>query len=249
MKRILRRIQKNREISSSDIKIDVLGKKRAVRNNAGILWIVISYLLVFVCIFTPATLSRYVSGSGGTSSASAARLSCKINSAQSMYNNGSFDIGQYLIVLFEFSVTNQDSEVSFEYDLGLKLSKNTAGTDSPANVSFEAPVADCQYIYTDISGITKVTNGNNGAYTATNGAFDSFSVGKIYYAVSDDGVSFTWKDTTAGIENGYYKIAENSSFKLGGESEHYYKIIAFINTYGGYDDIFLAYNLECEQVD
>lgn len=202
--------------------------------------------------------ARYSTTATGSASARVAKIDCAVNYDFSGYGDlGEIDgdvNGTVLVVMEEFSVENT-GEVSYTYSLNLKLSKDIASAtyDNPANLptgfTLDAPVnaTTVSYVYHNSDDSTTGTMTNN--YKVSDLCdFSSFEEGKVYYAYSSDGASYTW--TTATLNDGVLTVPEQT---LTVGQQYYYKIIYFIEispaTNITQQQMTLLYKIMCNQID
>lgn len=216
--------------------------------------------------------ARYSSTVTGSASARVAKFDCEVNYRTNGYGGDEMKLNQDIYaVIEEFQVLNS-GEVSLKYDMEIKLSLYRAdatfmdGEDAPLYCTIAVPSDyNVNYLYhirhkslnTTDGEIAKVSCSeilNSKLHTSeeTNNtnSITEFTTGNIYYAVSDDGKSYTWyckdniSDDTLLLEG-----------ELAVSKAHYYKVLYFIDLRNASSfemediELSLVYQMNCEQID
>jgi len=205
--------------------------------------------VLITVVFSGRSLARYISQKDLDSGAGVAALNCAVDYKQTNYAQIAINVNESAIymVVDEFTLQNT-GEVAFDFDLSLVLSRVTGSE------SYDAPVA---ISHTSVAAPT-MANGallrqirmkNASAAEVVDINFSdvckgqTYTAGKIYYAVSDDGVNYTWHTANDLVLSG----------ELLPKGKVYYKVAYFIDL-SVKDDHFnipqvsLLYRLECEQI-
>ena len=217
-------------------------------------------LLCLVCLviisstYLSTIAARFVSSQTINPSANAAKIDFFIDFNFSGYGDlGEIDgdSGDVYAVMEEFVAVN-NGEIDYKYTLKLRMSRDVSGTDynnpdeSNERVTISAPknLTSVKYVY---HASEDATDGSVKSTTpdALTGK-QSFVDGRAYYAISFDGVNYTWYEGT--MSGNTLICTENQELKVG--EKVYYKIIYFIEAVGGtkFEQMALYYAVECEQI-
>ena len=224
--------------------------------------LLVLYCMVVVTFYVQGQFSaRFVSTAAGESNTRIAGIGCDVTYTPADYNNLAFNINSSAIyvVVDEFVVTNT-GDVTYNYNLNLRLSADSNGTATYAsptaypNGSIVSPAKSAgAWLYQ----IKK--NGTDGEispmdFSAVCGG-KTYEQGKIYYGVSTNGVSYTWYNDGKNVTDGAgYETISLPARDLKYAQKHYYKVVYFIDlsTPGTTIPITpasLLYTIKCTQVD
>lgn len=204
--------------------------------------------------------ARYSTTMMGSAAARVAKIDCAVNYKFSGYGelgDISGDNNTVFALIEEFSVENT-GEVSYTYDLKLKLSKDVASAtyDSPVTPPNGFSLSAPRNVGTTNDKVTYVyhasansTTGSTAKKTASELiGFERFTQGKVYYAYSSDGKNYTWVEADLA---GTVLSLQKQTLAFG--QKHYYRVMYFINVTGSTDltqqQITLLYNITCEQIN
>ena len=205
--------------------------------------------VLLTAILSGRSLARYISRREQQSAAGVAALNCEITYAKTTYKDISInrnDPSIYMVV-DEFVLENT-GEVAFEFDLFLVLSKvsGSESFDAPVPINhttLKAPTRGSGVAFRQIrmknASSAEVADVNFGSV----GTGQSYTAGKVYYAVSTDGTNYTWHTANEPVVSGealpqgkvYYRIAYFIDFS---EKDNDFTI----------PELTLLYRVECEQV-
>lgn len=217
-------------------------------------------LVLITTHMTGGLFARYTASANGSDSARVAKFGCNVYYTPKDYQNLSLNVSKSAIYTFvdEFRVTN-GGEVSFSYNLSLRLSAYTASVtyQNPATLSHGSLAAPTKANSTALSIIQRQGNSVNGEIVNLNFAStfggQTYVAGKIYYGFSDDGINYTWyNNATKASNNPETATLPSRDLSVGGT--HYYKVLYFIDL-SVTDNNFtlpqsaLLYSIHCTQID
>ena len=213
--------------------------------------------------------ARYSATATGSASARVAKFEMEVNYRSNGYGGSDMSLNKDIYaVIEEFQVLNS-GEVSLKYDMEIKLSLYDA------NATFSAPPQYCtiavpknynsnnlyhirhknldttdgEAVKTSWDAILQYrlhTNEETNNITSVT----EFATDRIYYAISEDGKSYTWNC----IEKSSDDVLSLSG-ELGFSEAHYYKVLYFIDIRNedGFEmediELSLVYQMDCEQID
>ena len=230
-----------------------------------VLRLCVIYLLVVSLIVVPVTFSKYVSTvEGNYTGAVFASMDCKLDYDNIIYRfnaSGNAQMGIYAFVA-TFHLTNENSDVSFNYSLSLKLSERTATPDyvnakKPQSIYFTLNETANKYYTSEDGEKSKETSLSK----LTTGLSGNFTNNTLYYAFSDDGKNYTWytKNSTANAQEFEIATLPNDAndasnlltMHVGTTVNHYFKVIFFADTRSTkeFEDGLILYKLNYIQID
>ena len=199
--------------------------------------------------------ARYISTSSAQSTATVAKFDVEMAGSSHIYSNVKININTSAVytLVDTFRVVNT-GQVTFHYDLNLRLSHEASGTyDAPTPVSFTSLAAPALggaslHLIRNLPSSTQAEIVGLDFPTFTDGK--SYTAGKIYYAVSTDGENFTWYEASSADGLGTLNVTGT----LAPNAVCYYKVLHFVDL-STEDDGFsmqptsLLYSIQCTQKD
>ena len=200
--------------------------------------------------------ARYISTTTSSSGATVAKFDVEVPSTSLTYSNLRININSSAVytLVDTFRVVNT-GEVTFAYDMKLRLTNETSGTyESPVSVphaSLAAPALGgaSLNLIRNLPSSTQAEIVGLDFSTFTGGR--SYTAGKIYYGYSTDGVNFTWYEASVGDGMDTLVLPQK---ELAPSEAHYYKVLHFVDL-SVKDASFsmqptaLVYSVKCTQVD
>lgn len=194
------------------------------------------------------SFAKYVSKKQLSNEAGVASLKCEARYSEITYKDITINVNDPAVymVVDEFTMENT-GEVAYEFDLSLVLSRVTGSE------SYDAPVA------IDLTAVTAPAKGNGVAFRQIRmnaGAAEiadvnfgsvctgqTYTAGKVYYAVSADGANYTWHTADELAMTG----------EILPQGKIYYKVAYFIDLSTRHDGFVmpqasLLYRVDCEQI-
>ena len=190
--------------------------------------------------------ARYSTAVTGSTAVQVAKIDVDVvgNFFGHTLTNVDFDNNDVYAIIQDFTVVNA-GEVSYKYDLKLRLSKDASDTNFdnpilPEQFNFDAPNATVtSYLY-------EGENKNAGL---------SVTPGYAHYAYSPDGTNYTWYQTAVADKEEISIRPPSAS--LVPDGVHYYRTVYFVTMNTGLSNgalinspqMILFYSITCEQVD
>lgn len=197
--------------------------------------------------------ARYTAYATGTATANVAQIDFYMDdSGQFNYtfddsHKFDADIGGVYAVIVEFEVINT-GEVSYEYQLNLRLSDANMATDyddatADAYITLSAPK---NLSYVDLIEGNNLLSSKKPVVDITN-SINMFNSGNAYYAFSSNGSDFTWSLTT--VSNDGTAPLKKQALAIG--EKNYYKLVYFIQMRPetSFKQMQFFYSAVCEQID